>query len=1024
MFKNLKSRLKTNASLETSSSPAPLSPNPSEIGTPSPLKPREVRDLASPTESALSPARHSDDLSAEDMARLAEMPREDLVLQLQKQTKDVRRCKRKLKDLVAAYKPLSEKKEKLEAALVLQQDTSKRRAKELVEMHKKDIAIKDKLVEALKKRVGDKEETLVELQEKLNAFAIEKKELLDKVENSNEVSKKGHTLFQMLEDLKEKIITKNTEIEQLNKSVAQSTTKQKTLNQTNEELNLSLKHNRVELTKQVEINATLRESLKTRLPEDDGENKTKITKLEILLKEKDVSLQRSMEQVSDLEDQLDKLHTSVDEQLQEASTISLKATERETAMQKELDLSLDKCTKLLNQTETYAADLTSTQREVASLQRKLDEQSAAHTDNISLLESEVSSLNERDLMRITSQEKTSEINHDNSQLTLLESENRGLREKLKSRTDEMNKTMRSLREEKQGVMDENNDLHGTVATTTRTVETLETKLSRTTKRLEETNNELKAVRTKMIKTNEDLRKITVAESASQSDLKAALQRNTALKQLLATHERTVIEKDQLFAMLKRSKEELEHRWLEKSEETLESGAEVSALRIKLEAESLSHESVVEDLEAQANQDKKTIVDLKKKLNLVEKERSTLKNDFKNVTENLDDVSKKENIAEVLIGEMRAQLEEAKAKLETLTNNLTEAKAATVAEAVKVEGLENELAGSGARALKHADALSRMEQAHATLNEQHASVLETLTNVSERLRQAEASSASYQYTAESQAQMVAVLTEEKTKQQSVLETLRLVLGQKNAEIESLSNANAVSDRTVEALQTEIHSLQEAVDQATITSTSLKNQLDTAKKTAEASRNLISEHETLVTSLEHKLEQAKAEILTLEEGNASLSDDYNLLSKDLQINRMDSTSIKEKLLTMEKSNMQLSTKLSATIAEHQISSKLQQQHTNDLKKTLQKTIKSSNSMSGYSDIEVGGLSMSPTSFSGANGEEVNFEYLKNIVLRYMTSRTTEAKHLLKVIAMMLKFTKEEERRVERHTDESAGSWLNWG
>lgn len=64
-----------------------------------------------------------------------------------RQKKDINRRKRKLTDLVQAYKTLTTSKEKVEAALEKQQDTTTRRTKELKDMHKKDTEAKDKLAE-------------------------------------------------------------------------------------------------------------------------------------------------------------------------------------------------------------------------------------------------------------------------------------------------------------------------------------------------------------------------------------------------------------------------------------------------------------------------------------------------------------------------------------------------------------------------------------------------------------------------------------------------------------------------------------------------------------------------------------------------------------------------------------------------------------------------------------------------------------------------------------------------------------
>ena len=43
-------------------------------------------------------------------------------------------------------------------------------------------------------------------------------------------------------------------------------------------------------------------------------------------------------------------------------------------------------------------------------------------------------------------------------------------------------------------------------------------------------------------------------------------------------------------------------------------------------------------------------------------------------------------------------------------------------------------------------------------------------------------------------------------------------------------------------------------------------------------------------------------------------------------------------------------------------------------------------------------------------INFEYLKNVIIKYMSSRTAEAKQLLRVIATLLHFSRDEENRIK--------------
>eukprot|EP00042_Codosiga_hollandica_P055835 m.790709 g.790709 ORF g.790709 m.790709 type:complete len:135 (+) comp59204_c0_seq4:43-447(+) len=53
------------------------------------------------------------------------------------------------------------------------------------------------------------------------------------------------------------------------------------------------------------------------------------------------------------------------------------------------------------------------------------------------------------------------------------------------------------------------------------------------------------------------------------------------------------------------------------------------------------------------------------------------------------------------------------------------------------------------------------------------------------------------------------------------------------------------------------------------------------------------------------------------------------------------------------------------------------------------------------------------------DIHFDYLKHVVLKYMQSRSTESKHLLRVIATLLRFTPDEEAAIR--ASQSSRSWF---
>ena len=94
---------------------------------------------------------------------------------------------------------------------------------------------------------------------------------------------------------------------------------------------------------------------------------------------------------------------------------------------------------------------------------------------------------------------------------------------------------------------------------------------------------------------------------------------------------------------------------------------------------------------------------------------------------------------------------------------------------------------------------------------------------------------------------------------------------------------------------------------------------------------------------------------------------------------------------------------------------------MKKTLQEEIKNSNnnnnSLSMSNNVEkliecpTKEKKMSTSSLYSNNGpiimDEVNFRYLKHVVLKFLTCRNVEARHLIKAVSTLLHLSFEEEK-----------------
>ncbi|PKK24386.1 golgin A1 [Columba livia] len=105
---------------------------------------------------------------------------------------------------------------------------------------------------------------------------------------------------------------------------------------------------------------------------------------------------------------------------------------------------------------------------------------------------------------------------------------------------------------------------------------------------------------------------------------------------------------------------------------------------------------------------------------------------------------------------------------------------------------------------------------------------------------------------------------------------------------------------------------------------------------------------------------------------------------------------------------------------------QQRMMELKKTLQKELKirpdsEVPEVREKANSEVPNASVTVTNNSDLNdSREINFEYLKHVVLKFMSCRESEAFHLIKAVSVLLNFSQEEENML-KETLEYKMSWF---
>ncbi|XP_075168703.1 golgin 97 [Haematobia irritans] len=191
---------------------------------------------------------------------------------------------------------------------------------------------------------------------------------------------------------------------------------------------------------------------------------------------------------------------------------------------------------------------------------------------------------------------------------------------------------------------------------------------------------------------------------------------------------------------------------------------------------------------------------------------------------------------------------------------------------------------------------------------------------------------------------------------------------------------------------------------------------------ALRKEISDLQNQLVENQSLLEAEKEEKLTALLKNAEISQSEELLKKELRQERDDATDVHEQNKILEqqiKAKDATLQELQTTILnndkklkemedmqrdlnEKNKTIKILNQRINDLKKTLQKEFSCVKN-----DDECQKL---PCSCSGKGSivmDEVNFKYLKHVIVKFLTSREVEARHLIRAVATLLKLSKEEEK-----------------
>ncbi|KAI1232229.1 hypothetical protein IHE44_0007298, partial [Lamprotornis superbus] len=231
---------------------------------------------------------------------------------------------------------------------------------------------------------------------------------------------------------------------------------------------------------------------------------------------------------------------------------------------------------------------------------------------------------------------------------------------------------------------------------------------------------------------------------------------------------------------------------------------------------------------------------------------------------------------------------------------------------------------------------------------------------------------------------------KEKDQLIDEKCDLLLKQKE-ELNQLSQDHEAALLQVHQLQLDIEASQSQ-----------------AVEKEETARKEIDELKLQVQECLLAREQEK-NVLELEESTRALNNEH-FPSPENSVVEQNGEVAAADVIQLQKDNRELEQQ----IAEKNKMIKQLQQRMAELKKTLQKELKirpDSEVPELRANSEVPNASVTVTNNSDLNdSREINFEYLKHVVLKFMSCRESEAFHLIKAVSVLLNFSQEEENMLK--------------
>ncbi|XP_058799083.1 golgin subfamily A member 1 [Phymastichus coffea] len=269
-------------------------------------------------------------------------------------------------------------------------------------------------------------------------------------------------------------------------------------------------------------------------------------------------------------------------------------------------------------------------------------------------------------------------------------------------------------------------------------------------------------------------------------------------------------------------------------------------------------------------------------------------------------------------------------------------------------------------------------------------------------------------------------------QSAITTKETELCEMNSKYETEKSKNLLLQLENERLKRELESEKENKTNINMSLEKERTEKDSALlRTAQISQEIqIAKQETKTQELENMELQTQLE--NMEDILRNKCKDVDDITRKLDdaLKRIeDFEQIQSDTETLQGNEKALKTNLSdleEQLSEKNKTIKILQQRLADMKKTLQRELRVPSS-SLDSDAEQSAAILNPSSSKTVSAkqnnvkeEDVNFKYLKHVLIKFLTSREYEALHLTRAVATLLHFSPEEERLLQE-TLEWKMSWF---